>query len=286
MRWDRFLSHGRVGIRYIHPQMDRIRDAFDTARGEKRACFVAYLCAGDPDFATSLEACRTLIEAGIDLLELGVPFSDPLADGVTNQLAAQRALASGMAPSRVLDLVRAIREFSEVPIIAYTYFNLVFANGLETTVQQMKAAGLDGILTLDLPPEEAEDYLDVCQSVDLKTVFIVAPTTSENRLKSIADATTGFIYYVSRTGVTGVQQDLATDIGSAIEAIRRCTDKPTVVGFGISNPDQVRAIAGLADGVVVGSALVSCFQDSDRDRSESLLALDRTARDLLTGLDG
>ncbi len=274
----------RVGFYYTHPQMDRIRDAFDTARSEERACFVAYLCAGDPDFETSLEACRTLIEAGIDLLELGVPFSDPLADGVTNQLAAQRALESGMTPARVLDLARAIREFSEVPIIAYTYFNLVFANGMESSVRQMKEAGVDAILTLDLPPEEAADYLQACEAVDLKTVFIMAPTTSDTRFERIVEATTGFIYYVSRTGVTGVQQNLATDIGSAVDAIRRRTDLPTVVGFGISNPAQVRAIAEVADGVVVGSALVSCFQDPGRDRRGSLAALDRTVRDLLTGL--
>lgn len=281
---DRFLSPARVAFHYTRPQMDRIRDAFETARHEGRACFVAYLCAGDPNFETSLEACRTLIDAGIDLLELGVPFSDPLADGVTNQLAAQRALESGMTPARVLELTRAIREFSQVPIIAYTYFNLVFANGMEATVQKMAAAGVDGILTLDLPPEEAGDYLEACRLADLKTVFIVAPTTSEDRLERIAEAATGFIYYVSRTGVTGVQQDLATDIGSALASIRRVTDKPTVVGFGISSPEQVRAIAAVADGVVVGSALVSCFQDPGRGERASLVALDGTVRTLLTGL--
>lgn len=264
--------------------MDRIRNAFETARAGERACFVAYLCAGDPDFETSLEACRRVINCGIDLLELGVPFSDPLADGVTNQLAAQRALESGMTPDRVLELVRAIRTFSEVPIICYTYFNLVFANGLEAGLTRMREAGVDGILTLDLPPEEAGEYLEICAAVDLKTIFIVAPTTPEARLGRIVAATTGFIYTVSRAGVTGVQKELSSKVGSIVAAVRAHTELPVVVGFGISSPEQVRAIAGLADGVVVGSALVSCFEGAGRDRTEALDALDRTARHLLSGL--
>lgn len=268
----------------IHAQMDRIQKTFQDARQENRACFVAYLCAGDPDFETSFKACRTLVDAGIDILELGVPFSDPLADGVTNQLAAQRALESGMTPRRVLDLVRRIRRFSEIPIICYTYYNLVFANGLPGTTRSMAEAGVDGILTLDLPPEEASDYLRFCSDAGLKTVFIVAPTTPEERLERIASSATGFLYYVSRTGVTGVQSEMSSDIGTAVATIRRHTDLPTVVGFGISNPDQVTAIAGLADGVVVGSALVRCFQDPDRDAEESLKALDSAARGLLAGL--
>lgn len=265
--------------------MDRIRNAFENARAAKRACFIAYLCAGDPDYATSIEACRRLIDAGIDLLELGVPFSDPLADGVTNQLAAQRALESGMTPDRVLELVRAIRTFSEVPIICYTYFNLVFANGLDSSIRRMREAGVDGILTLDLPPEEAGDYLKACRTVDLKTIFIVAPTTPEARLERIAAAASGFIYTVSRAGVTGVRKDLADNIGPMVTGIRRHTDLPVVVGFGISSPDQVQAIARLSDGVVVGSALVSCFQDPVQSPEASLDLLERTARDLLTGLD-
>ena len=269
---------------YINPQMDRIQKTFQDAQQEDRACFVAFLCAGDPDFETSLRACRILVDAGIDLLELGVPFSDPVADGVTNQLAAQRALENGMTPGRVLDLVREIRKFSEIPIICYTYYNLVYANGVAGTVRSMGEAGVDGILTLDLPPEEASDYLESCSDAGLKTVFIVAPTTPEKRLERIAASTTGFIYYVSRTGVTGVQSEMSSDIGAEIATIRGHTDLPTVVGFGISNSDQVAAIADVADGVVVGSALVRCFQDPDRNAEESLRSLDATVRDLLTGL--
>ncbi|MDI1249506.1 MAG: tryptophan synthase subunit alpha, partial [Lacunisphaera sp.] len=189
--------------------MDRISQAFARAGREKRAAFVAYLCAGDPDFNTSLAACRAVLEAGADVLELGVPFSDPLADGLTNQLAAQRALDGGMTAARVLELVRQVREFSQVPVVFYTYYNLVFSNGVEAYVRAAKAAGVDGMLTLDLPPEEAGEVLAACLKHDLKTVFIVAPTTPAERLPRIGAAATGFIYYVSREGVTGVRDQVA-----------------------------------------------------------------------------
>jgi tryptophan synthase alpha chain len=264
--------------------MDRIQKTFHDVRQEHRACFVAYLCAGDPDFECSLKACRILIDAGIDMLELGVPFSDPLADGITNQLAAQRALESGMTPGRVLDLVREVRKVSEIPIICYTYYNLVYSNGVADTIKAIGEAGVDGILTLDLPPEEASDYLDSCNDFGLKTVFIVAPTTPEKRLDRIVASTTGFLYYVSRTGVTGVQREMSSDIGTAVATIRTKTDLPTVVGFGISSPEQVAAIAGIADGVVVGSALVRCFEGAEQYTKDPLKALDATVRELLTGL--
>ena len=161
--------------------MSRIAQAFATARQQNRAVFVGYLCAGDPDFDTSLSACRAVIEAGVDVLELGVPFSDPLADGLTNQLAAQRALDSGSSSERVLELVKAIRQFSEVPIVFYTYYNLVFAQGSERYAAAAKAAGVDGLLTLDLPPEEAQSHLEACEQHGMQTVFIVAPTTPESQ---------------------------------------------------------------------------------------------------------
>lgn len=239
--------------------MSRIENAFARARKENRACFVAYLCAGDPDFETSVEACRALIDSGVDLLELGVPFSDPLADGLTNQLAAQRALESGMTGERVLELVRAIRGFSEIPIVFYTYYNLVFSGGTHNYVARLREAGVDGLLTLDLPPEEAEEYLEACREADVKTVFIVAPTTPESRLETICRAATGFVYYVSRAGVTGEQTAMAEGIRAGVDALRKVTDLPVVVGFGISNSGHVRRVAAAADGVVVGSALVNCI---------------------------
>ncbi|ADE54530.1 tryptophan synthase subunit alpha [Coraliomargarita akajimensis] len=251
----------------------RIAKAFQTAKDENRAAFVAYLCAGDPDFETSVAACRAILEAGVDVLELGVPFSDPLADGLTNQLAAQRALESGATAQRVLDLVRAIREFSEVPIIFYTYYNLVFAQGSESYAKLAKAAGADGLLTLDLPPEEAGAHLAACEAEGLETVFIVAPTTPDERLETICNATTGFVYYVSREGVTGERASMSADIADRVATIKQHTDKPVVVGFGISSAEHVRTVAQAADGVVVGSAIVNCIANNLGDAAAITSAL-------------
>jgi tryptophan synthase alpha chain len=263
--------------------MDRIAQAFAKTRREKRAAFVAYLCAGDPDFDTSLAACRAVIDAGADVLELGVPFSDPLADGLTNQLAAQRALDGGMTAAKVFELVKRIREKSQVPIIFYTYYNLVFSNGLENYVRAAKEAGVDGMLTLDLPPEEAGDLQAACTKHDLKTVFIVAPTTPAARLARIGAAATGFIYYVSREGVTGVRDQIAGNIPEAVARIRQHTALPVAVGFGISTREQVRQVARNADGVVVGSALVNVIKDNLDNRAGLPARLRILAADLVAG---
>lgn len=264
--------------------MDRIASAFARARAENRAAFVAYLCAGDPDFATSLEACRGILRNGVDVLELGVPFSDPLADGLTNQLAAQRALESGMTMAKVNELVRALRaEFPEVPLVFYTYYNLVFANGTDAYVREAKAAGLDGMLVLDLPPEESSDVAAACAREGLKSVFIVAPTTPAERLPVIASAATGFIYYVSREGVTGVRDAVATGIPEAMAAIRKHTTLPVVVGFGIGKREHVAEVAKHADGVVVGSALVNVIRDNLADRAVIGPAIGAKAADLTVG---
>lgn len=264
--------------------MDRIAQAFARARAANRSAFVAYLCAGDPDFDTSLAACRALIENGIDVLELGVPFSDPLADGLTNQLAAQRALEGGMTAARVFELVRRIREFApDTPLVFYTYYNLVFSNGVDDYVRAAKDAGVDGMLTLDLPPEEAGDVQAACAKHGVKTVFIVAPTTPEARLSIIGAAATGFIYYVSREGVTGVRDSVAANIPQAIAAIKRHTALPVVVGFGIGTRAHVAEVAAHADGVVVGSALVNVIKDNLKDRSKTAPALAARAADMVAG---
>lgn len=263
--------------------MDRIAQAFARARNEKRAAFVAYLCAGDPDFDTSLAACFALIDAGADVIELGVPFSDPLADGPTNQWAAQRALEGGMTAARVFELVRRIREKSQVPLVFYTYYNLVFSNGVENYVRAAKAAGVDGMLTLDLPPEEAAEVLAACRQHDLKTVFIVAPTTPAARLPKLCAAATGFIYYVSREGVTGVRDQMAANIPEAVTKIRQHTTLPVAVGFGISTPAQVTEVARAADGVVVGSALVNVIKANLATRAELPARLRTLAASLVAG---
>lgn len=264
--------------------MSRLQDTFARARAARRAVFVAYVCAGDPDFETSVEVCRALLANGVDVLELGVPFSDPLADGLTNQLAAQRALESGMTAARVFELVRRIREFSDAPVVFYTYYNLVFANGVEAYVRAAKEAGVDGILTLDLPPEEAHEVTTACRAHGIGTVFIVAPTSPDERIAKIAAAATGFLYYVSREGVTGVRDQVASNIPQAVARIRRHTDLPTVVGFGIGTRAQVAEVAAHADGVVVGSALVNCIRDNLGDRGKIVPAVAAKAADLAAGV--
>ncbi len=264
--------------------MSRLAATFARTRAENRAAFVAYVCAGDPDFETSLAACRALLANGVDVLELGVPFSDPLADGLTNQLAAQRALESGMTAARVFELVRRLRETSETPIIFYTYYNLVFANGVDAYVRAAKAAGVDGILTLDLPPEEAGEVAAAGRAHGMDTVFIIAPTTPDARIPTIVAATTGFIYYVSREGVTGVRDQVAGNIAEAVARIRSHTALPIAVGFGIGSRAQVAQVAALADGVVVGSALVNCIRDNLGDRTKVAAAIAAKAADLVAGV--
>ena len=264
--------------------MSRLAATFARTRAENRAAFVAYVCAGDPDFETSLAACRALLANGVDVLELGVPFSDPLADGLTNQLAAQRALESGMTAARVFELVRQLRETSETPIIFYTYYNLVFANGVDAYVRAAKAAGVDGILTLDLPPEEAGEVAAAGRAHGVDTVFIIAPTTPDARIPTIVAATTGFIYYVSREGVTGVREQVAGNIAEAVARIRAHTALPIAVGFGIGSRAQVAEVAAWADGVVVGSALVNCIRDNLADQAKIISAIGTTAADLVAGV--
>jgi tryptophan synthase alpha chain len=263
--------------------MSRLTDAFARANKENRAAFVAYLCAGDPDFDTSLAACRTLISAGVDVLELGAPFSDPLADGIANQLAAQRALDAGMTTARVFDLAKRLRVSTAVPFVLYTYYNLVFAPGLEAFVRKAKAAGIDALLVLDLPPEEAGDLLTVCQAHEIGLVFIVAPTTPPARIAKICAAATSFIYYVSREGITGVRDELAAGIPAAVAQIKQHTSLPVAVGFGISTRAQVAAVAAHADGVVVGSALVNIIKANQPDRTQIVTQLLAHATDLAAG---
>lgn len=264
--------------------MSRLQPVFARARAANRAAFVAYVCAGDPDFETSVEICRALLAGGVDILELGVPFSDPLADGLTNQLAAQRALAGGMTAARVFELVRRVREFSAAPIVFYTYYNLVFAHGVDAYVRDAAAAGVDGMLTLDLPPEEAGEMSAAGAAHGVDTVFIVAPTTPDERLARIAGAATGFLYYVSREGVTGVRDQVAGNIPQAVARIRAHTGLPLVVGFGIGTREQVAQVAAVADGVVVGSALVNCIRDHLHDRGKIVPAIAQRAADLAAGV--
>ncbi|MCZ6674155.1 MAG: tryptophan synthase subunit alpha [Verrucomicrobia bacterium] len=265
--------------------MDRIAAEFERARDEKRKTFIAYVCAGDPDYETSLEACKVLLESGIHILELGVPFSDPLADGWTNQCAAKRALDNGFTKADVFRLVRETRKINqEVPIVFYAYFNQIFSQGIEAYLKEAFDAGVDAILALDLPPTEAEAYLASCEQVGMKTVFIIAPTTRENRIAEIAAASSGFVYYVSREGVTGVRDSLESNLPEKVRIIKDNTDKPVVVGFGISQQSQVREVSKIADGVVVGSAIVNVIADHLDDKEAMLSGLRNCVKELSEGV--
>lgn len=266
--------------------MDRIANTFSECRAQGRAAFVSYVCAGDPDFDTSVEVCRSLIDNGTDVLELGVPFSDPLADGLTNQLAAQRALESGMTREKVFALVRKVREFApDTPIVFYTYYNLVFSPGMEAYCQDAADAGVDALLTLDCPPEEADELQAALAKAGLRSVFIVAPTTPESRIATIAEAATGFLYYVSRTGVTGERDSMAVDLGDAVARIKKhAGELPVVVGFGISKPEHVSEVGAVCDGVVVGSALVNTIKANLETRSAIPAAIGEKLSHLRSGL--
>jgi tryptophan synthase alpha chain len=238
-------------------QPNRIDAAFSRLNREGRKGFVAYIAAGDPDLERTFEIALALEAAGVDLLELGVPFSDPLADGIVNQLAAARALASGTTLPKLLAAVRKFRERSQLPIVLFTYLNPVYAFGFERFLEEAVRAGVDGALFLDLPPDEAACHEELrAQSPALKMIRLVAPTTPIERVREIAAAGGGFLYVISREGVTGEQTELAAGVAAQAASIRTVTDLPLAIGFGISTPEQARAAAEHADAVVVGSAIV------------------------------
>jgi tryptophan synthase alpha chain len=237
--------------------MNRISNRFAALKSRNEKGFIVYIGGGDP----SLEATRDLALAfdklGVDVLEIGVPFSDPLADGVVNQLAAQRGLASGTTPGKLLATISEIRKQSEIPIVLYIYFNLAFKKGLENFIRDCAAAGVDGLLMLDLPPEESENYEELMAAQGLAPIYLVAPTTPDSRIPLIVKRGGGFVYYVSREGVTGMQSKVSDTIGAMTGKIREHTALPIAVGFGISNPEQARIAAASAEAIVVGSAIVN-----------------------------
>ncbi len=236
---------------------NRIDQRFATLRQAGKAAFVAYIAAGDPDMNRCLEIMLALEKAGVDVIELGVPFSDPMADGIVNQMAAHRALEAGATTAKVLDLVRRFRETSEIPVVLFTYLNPIYSYGFAKFHEDAAAVGTDGILLLDLPPDEVSHHAEFIESGPMRRIRLIAPTTPTDRLPTLAAASEGFIYYVSREGVTGTQTSLAADIRENVAEIKRHTEVPVVVGFGISTPAQSAEVARASDGVVVGSAIVS-----------------------------
>jgi tryptophan synthase alpha chain len=237
--------------------MTRIDDTFVRLRASRKKAFVAYIMAGDPDVDTSLAVMQGLPDAGVDIIELGMPFTDPMADGPTIQLAGQRALEGGMTLDRVLDMARAFRRSNKTtPIVMMGYYNPIYARGVDRFLVEATEAGIDGLIVVDLPPEEDTELCIPAQAAGLNFIRLATPTTDARRLPTVLQNTSGFVYYVSVTGITGAAAAVATEVGPEVARIKASTTLPVIVGFGINTPDAARAIASVADGCVVGSAIV------------------------------
>lgn len=236
--------------------MNRITQRFQQLTEKRQPAFIPYITAGDPTLDATGRIVDALEAAGADIIEFGVPFSDPVADGVVNQEAAQRALRHNVSLRDILGLICQLRQRTQIPLVIFTYYNPVLAYGLDAFAKDAQAAGVDGVLCVDLPPEEAMEYKRCLDEAGIATIFLIAPTSTPERVKLIAGNCSGFVYYVSRTGVTGERAALETSIKEKVDAIKANTRVPVAVGFGISTPEQAAQIASCADGVIVGSAIV------------------------------
>ncbi len=261
----------------------RIGRLFERLRAEKRPALIAYITAGDPSPARTPALVAALERGGADLIELGVPFSDPIADGPVIQRGSERALKAGTRVATVLEIASEIRKRSEIPLLLFTYMNPVLRYGLERLAHDAVACGIDGCLLTDLSVEEAEPYTAAMRRAGLDTVFLAAPTSSERRLRLVAQYSSGFVYLVSRTGVTGERASLSDNVAPLVKAMRQVTTLPLAVGFGISTADQVRAVGEIADGVAVGSAIVRTVEQYAAS-AELESRLEALARELSSGL--
>ncbi len=254
-----------------------LRQTLENARAAGKSAFIPFVMAGDPDLETSADIILKLQEAGADLLELGIPFSDPVADGVTVQKAADRALQSGATLQGVLDMLQNLRAKGlTIPVCLFSYLNPIYHMGYNHFVTAAKKAGAQGALIVDLPPEEAEDYLTLAKAADFETVFLCSPTTSAARLAVIDAASSGFVYYVSREGVTGAQTDLPASLAGKLQNLQSMLKNPVAVGFGISTPAHVAALRGKVDGIVVGSALVKIVEEKGKIAANAVAEMTRS----------
>jgi tryptophan synthase alpha chain len=257
--------------------MTRIADAFQEARLANRAAFIAYLTAGDPSAGATVAMARALDAAGADILELGVPFSDPIADGPVLQRAAERALSSGTTLDGVLEMARRIRRETDLALVLFSYLNPMLSRGIEAVARETREAGFDGALVTDLPPEEAGEYQPALRAAGLDTVFLVSPTSPASRMREAARLSSGFLYVVSRPGTTGARGSLPADLETTVRRGRRAAGSlPLAIGFGIATPEAARRAASLADGVIVGSALVREAEQAGESREEAVAHLARS----------
>ncbi len=254
--------------------MNRIDKRFKDLKAQKKKAFIPYVMAGDPSLNATKNIVLMFEECGADIIELGVPFTDPLADGPTIQRAAERAQKKGVTLKKVVALVKELRRKTEIPVVLMTYYNPVFKYGDERFFNDAKKAGVDGVIIPDLPPDEADELIRFARKNDIATIFLLAPTSTSERIKKVAASSTGFIYYVSMTGITGTRLLIDSSIGKSIKDIHKITGKPVAVGFGVSNPAEARAVAGISDGVIVGSAIVKkAHEISEKQLKRFLLDL-------------
>ncbi len=263
--------------------MNRIDKKFKILREQNRRAFMPYLCAGDPTPEHTGKLLLTLEKAGADLIELGVPFSDPIADGPTIQRASERALKHRISLHQILEMVKTLRQQTDIPIALMSYYNPIFSMGESAFCEAAQDAGVDGVIVPDLPPEEAQPLLEAATHYNLSTIFLVAPTSSPERMQRIASVSTGFIYCVSLTGVTGARATLSDEVAPMITELRKHTDKPISVGFGVSTPEQAGQVAEVADGVIVGSAIINVIEEYMDDEVKMLAAVKQFASGLAAG---
>ena len=264
--------------------MNRIDKKFQELRDQGTSAFMPYVCAGDPHPDLTSKLLLTLEEAGADLIELGVPFSDPIADGPTIQRASERALTHHISLEQILAIVSDLRPQTEIPIAIMSYYNPIFRMGEEAFCKAAHEVGVDGLIVPDLPPEQAQSLLEVAPKYNLATIFLVAPTSPPERMQLIASVSTGFIYCVSVTGVTGARATLSDEVAPMIAELRKHTSKPICVGFGISTPEQAKQIAEIADGAIVASAIINVYEENIGDEAKLLNTVKRFASDLAAGV--
>ncbi len=261
----------------------RIEEKFKKLKEANQKALIPFITAGDPDLDTTKRLVIEMERAGADIIELGVPFSDPIADGPAIQKASYRSLKSGTTLKKIIGIVKELRRTTEIPLVLMTYYNPVFKYGISEFVRDATDAGVDGIIIPDLPPEEGEGIIEEGKRHNLNTIFLLAPTSTKERIKIVASASTGFIYYVSLTGVTGARKSLPETVEASVNKIRKATDKPIAVGFGISTAEQAKRIASFADGVIVGSAIVNVIE-KNIDKPDLIEKVSGFVKDLKSGI--